>query len=243
MLITIDERRKAALLGTEKETVAYAAEHFAKCANEAIRFHGNFFVALSGGSTPKLIFEKLKGEYTNLIDWKKVFLFWSDERAVPADHPESNYKMAMDAGFKDLPIPPSHIFRMKGEGDITAHASDYQSAIKNTLQERHFDLIMLGVGEDGHTASLFPNTEALSVNDKIVVANFVPQKNCWRMTFTYPLINSAHNIVFYALGKNKEAILKEVLRSNNLPASKVGSILHPALWILDESAGNFLKST
>ncbi len=241
MLITIDDRRKAYLVGDEKETVAYAAEHFYKCANAAINFHGTFFVALSGGSTPKLIFEKLATDYKTLIDWKKVFLFWSDERAVPGDHPDSNYKMAMDAGFKDLPIPASHIFRMKGEGDIQSHASEYEATIKNTLQVRHFDLIMLGVGEDGHTASLFPDTEALHIKDKLVVANFVPQKNCWRMTFTYPLINSAHNIVFYAMGKSKQAILKEVLQKGKFPASIVGDILHPALWILDDSAGSFLK--
>lgn len=241
MFITIDARRKVVVPGNESETVAYAAEHFIKCAKAAIEFHGTFFVALSGGSTPKQIYEKLASDHKNSIDWQKVFLFWSDERAVPADHPDSNYKMAMDSGFTKLGLPPSHIFRMKGEGDITLHASEYEAIIKKILNGRHFDLIMLGVGEDGHTASLFPGTKGLAVTDKLVIANDVPQKNTLRMTFTYPIINSAHNIVFYAMGKNKQEIIKKILTTDLFPSSFIGNELHPALWVLDTSAASLLN--
>ncbi len=241
MLLNVDDRRKVIVPGDEIETVTYAADHFINCARTAIAFHGTFFVALSGGSTPKLIYEKIKQTHLNSIDWKKVFLFWSDERAVPGDHPDSNFKMAMDAGMGQLGIPETQIFRMKGEGDIISHATDYESSIKQTLKDRHFDLIMLGVGEDGHTASLFPNTKGLFNKTNLVIANEVPQKSCWRMTFTYSLINSAHNICFYAIGKGKKEIIKKVLFTNDYPASQIGDLLHPALWILDTSAGNSLQ--
>lgn len=241
MFIEIDERRSVAVPGNEKETIAFAANHFIKSAKSAIQLHGNFFVALSGGSTPKKIYEKLASDYKNEIDWEKVYLFWSDERSVEETDPESNYKMAMESGFSKLKINPLHIFRMKGEGDIIAHAEEYEFLIKKTLQGRHFDLIMLGVGEDGHTASLFPNTKGLAVTNRLVIANEVPQKNTWRMTFTYPLINSAHNIVFYALGRNKQTILNEVFYKEELPASKVGTSLNKALWILDKDASGSLQ--
>ena len=240
MFIEIDDRRKVVIPGDQIETVAYAANHFIQCAKSAIAFHGTFFVALSGGSTPKQIFQKLSSDYKDTIDWQKVFLFWSDERSVGPSDPDSNYKMAMDSGFSELNIPPSQIFRMKGEGDITAHAAEYEATIKKTLGVRHFDLIMLGVGEDGHTASLFPGTKGLAVTDKLVIANEVPQKKTWRMTFTFPLINSAHNIAFYAMGKSKQTILDQVFTTDTLPSSKVGNPLHPALWILDNDAGSFL---
>lgn len=236
MFIKIDERKDVVVAGNEEESVAFAANHFIECAKSALELHGNFFVALSGGSTPKKIYQKLASDYKKAIDWEKVFLFWSDERAVSETDPESNYKMAMDSGFSKLKINPLHIFRMKGEGDIVAHAEEYESIIKKTLQGRHFDLIMLGVGEDGHTASLFPHTKGLTVTNRLVIANEVPQKKTWRMTFTYTLINSAHNIVFYALGENKQSILKEVLFKEDLPASKVGTLLNKALWVLDKDA-------
>ncbi len=240
MFITIDSRRKVVVPGNASETVAYAAEHFIKCAKEAIQSHGNFFVALSGGSTPKQIFETLALNYKDAIDWKKVFLFWSDERAVPPDHPDSNYKMAMDSGFSQLAIDPLHIFRMKGEGDLKADAAEYETIINKTLASRNFDLIMLGVGEDGHTASLFPGTKGLFITDKLVIANEIPQKTTFRITFTFPLINSAHNITFYAIGKGKQEILKKILTTNSLPSSQVGTNTHPALWIVDKEASSLL---
>jgi 6-phosphogluconolactonase len=238
--LTIDPRRKAIVLESEEAAIIFSANHFIELAKEAIKLHGNFFVALSGGSTPKKIYQTIRARHKKDIDWTKVFLFWSDERACGPNDPESNYKMAMDSGFSELGIPQNQIFRMEGEGDIYQSAEDYERKVKTCLNDRHFDLIMLGIGEDGHTASLFPNTKALSETKKLVVANEVPQKNTFRMTFTYPLINSAHHTVFYALGKNKESILKEVIHSDILPASKVGTQKNPVWFILDRASGNFL---
>ena len=230
---TIDPKRTIKVPGNASETVAYAAKHFIDCAKTGIHKYGSFLVALSGGSTPKAIYEKLASDYKDALDWQKVLLFWSDERAVSEFDSESNYKMAMDAGFTKLPALP---FKMQGEGDIQAHALQYEALLRKILGDRHFDLIMLGVGEDGHTASLFPNTKGLTVKDKWVVANEVPQKKTWRMTFTYPLINSAHNTVFYAMGESKQTILKEVFSTSTHPASLVS----PSLWILDSAAAKFL---
>ena len=220
--------RRVIVPGDEEETIAFAVEHFLHCGHEAILHHGAFFVALSGGSTPKKIYQRLT---KRPFDWEHVYVFWSDERAVPATHPDSNYRMAMDAGFSHV---PAHFFRMKGEGDIQSHALEYETLIKTTLKRQPFDLIMLGVGEDGHTASLFPGTDALKERARLVVANEVPQKQTWRMTFTYPLINAARHTVFYAMGQGKRAILQEVFQHQHYPASSV----LPSTWILDLAANH-----
>lgn len=234
-----DDRRDIAHPGDYKKTVLFSIEHFANCAKEAIRLHGHFAVALSGGSTPKAIFETLsKAPYSSEIDWSKVLLFWSDERNKAPTHPDSNFRIAMESGFKNLPISAKHIFRMKAEHDIEANALDYENVIKKTLNLRPFDLIMLGMGEDGHTASLFPETNALSEEKRWVVANYVPQKKMWRMTMTFPLINMAKNIVIYVLGKNKREMIRKVFldSDSSYPISRVGTSSNKSLWILDTEA-------
>jgi 6-phosphogluconolactonase len=125
------------------------------------------------------------------IDWSKIFLFWSDERPVPPEHPESNFFMAMQAGLAKLPIPSSQIFRMHAENEIEKRAREYEKTIQRVLNGRPFDLMMLGMGEDGHTASLFPDTKGLDAKDQLIIANFVPQKKSWRMTVTFKCINNA----------------------------------------------------
>lgn len=239
---TFDERRKIALPGSEEETLAFCVDHWIKLANSAIADHGFFAVALSGGSTPKKIFQRLSSpENASKIDWSKVYLFWSDERSVPPDHPDSNYKMAMEEGnLSILSIPKDHIFRMEAEQYHEGSAEAYEKLIKEVLKGDRFDLIMLGIGEDGHTASLFPHTSALEVKGRLVVANHVPQKKSWRVTFTYELINAANNICFYVLGAGKAAIVEQVLTSPlqfyDFPSQNVGTDEHPALWIIDEAA-------
>lgn len=239
-----DERRNIALPGSLEDCIEYSVEHFIICAQDAIENHGSFYVALSGGSTPKKIFEKLSSSiFAESIDWTRVFLFWSDERCVPPEDPESNYKMAMDSGFSRLPVLGNHIFRMIGESDRETHAKEYEKTIQKVLCGREFDLIMLGMGDDGHTASLFPGTKALEITDRWVVPNFVPQKDSYRMTFTYPLINSAHNIAFYVMGEKKSKKVQEVLsdKENSAPSARVGSPASPALWILDDGSSKDLK--
>lgn len=246
MLETIkdwDVRRKLIVPGDATETVAFAAAHFAHSAERAIQQHGRFAVALSGGSTPKAIFKELLANYKEEVDWSKVFLFWSDERAVGPDHPDSNYKMAMDHGFKQLPVPAAQIFRLKGEGDLQKNAEEYADLIKRKLDSRLFDLVMLGIGEDGHTASLFPKTSALEEHTKLVVANEVTEKKNMRLTLTMACINKSEQAVIYAMGESKQAIVPLVLQAAILspfPASNVGTAEHPALWVLDQAAARLL---
>ncbi len=235
-----DDRRDIAHPGEKEETLIFAVEHFINCGKEAIKTHGFFTVALSGGSTPRVIFEKLSSpSYSGELDWTKVLIFWSDERSAPPTDPESNFRMAMDAGLKTLSIPPDHIFRMEAEASIEENARAYEKKIKETLGPRPFDLVMLGMGEDGHTASLFPGTKALEEKNALVCANEIPQKKTWRMTLTYPCINQAKNIVLYVLGKSKADMVKQVFLEKHqppYPVSLIGVARNKALWILDSEA-------
>ncbi|MBS0629051.1 MAG: 6-phosphogluconolactonase [Verrucomicrobia bacterium] len=240
-----DERRDLLVPGDETETIDVCVRHFITTCRRAIEDHGAFYVALSGGSTPKAVIKLLtSAPYNDKIDWKKVWLFWGDERSVPPTDPESNFKMAMDAGLAKMPIPKEQIFRMKAEEKIEINALAYETTLKTVLEDRRLDLVILGMGEDGHTASLFPQTEALKVKNRIVVANYVPQKNTWRMTLTYEAINAAQNIVIYVLGASKKETVKEVFRSKEqferYPIQLIGTKNSKALWILDSQAASEL---
>ena len=234
----VDQRRHLIIPGNYEVTIAFCCDHFCKLAKNAIDTHGAFFVALSGGSTPKTIFERLTTEpYAQKIDWSKVHLFWGDERSVPPDHEESNYRMAMKAGLEKMPIPKEQIHRMHAEKEIEKNALEYEKTILQVLGKHPFDMIMLGMGEDGHTASLFPETKALYEKEHLVVANEVPQKNTWRMTLTFDCINQAQNAVFYVLGAGKKEMLARVLSAGEkFPSQRIGTKEHPALWIADEAA-------
>jgi len=234
----IDDRRELIVAGNADETVAFATKHWIENAKQALDTHGTFYVALSGGSTPKAIYQKLASEHGNSIDWSNVHLFWSDERSVPPEDEKSNYRMAMEAGFKNLPLSPENIHRMHAEENIDANAEAYAQDIQTTLRGSPFDLMMLGMGDDGHTASLFPGTDAVKVYDKLVVANFVPAQDTWRMTMTLPCINGSRSIAFYALGANKKARLQQVLSTEceEMPASLIGTKETKASWIVDTLA-------
>ncbi len=241
MIHKFDTRRKIALLDDMQAMIKFSADHFIKCASEAIKDHNNFFVALSGGSTPKDIFGYLAKHHKTSIEWNKVNLFWSDERSVALDNPESNYHMAMNSGLETLPI--TYIHPMRADTDIKKGAKDYEALIKKEVPSEQFDLIMLGMGDDGHTASLFPETIALTVNDRLVIENEVKQKKTMRMTFTYSLINQAKNIVIYVKGSNKNTITAKALfdHKNNYPISKIGTERSNALWIIDADAASNLN--
>ncbi len=236
-MLEFDSRRNLFIGKTEEEALLFAVENWMHTAARALQQTGKFAVALSGGSTPKAIYQRLS-LLPKEIDWTKVFLFWGDERSVAPDHPDSNYRMAMEH-FSKLPIPEHQIFRMKAEADIEKNAKDYEEKIRHTLRKSLFDLVMLGIGEDGHTASLFPNTKALSVTKELVCANDVPQKMTQRMTLTYPCINESAKIAIYALGKSKQEIVPKVLNApivSPFPTSAIGTEKSPALWILDSQA-------
>lgn len=236
-----DDRRNLIIPGNNTASVIFCIEHFEAIAKQSIQDHGAFYVALSGGSTPKAIFEHLTvHSLLSEAEWSKIHIFWSDERAVPPTHADSNYKMAMDAGLAKMPIPRDQIHRMQAEDNIEVNAQQYEQQIKKTLKNRPFDLIMLGIGDDGHTASLFPHTEGLKTIGKLIVANYLPEKEVWRMTMTFECINSARNIAVYVLGAQKKFILSDIFFSqeefDRLPAQRIGSKAHKALWIADEAA-------
>lgn len=241
----LDDKREVALAGDHDQTLEFSVDYFFEVANQAIEEKGFCTVALSGGSTPKALFKKwVQPQNITRVDWKKIHFFFGDERSVPPDHNDSNYKMAMDNALAFLKIPQDHIYRMHAENEGEKHANEYALKIQQKVPEARFDLIMLGMGDDGHTASLFPGTKALDVEDKWVVYNEVPQKHTHRMTFTFPLINRAHHICFFVLGASKKERVHHVLgeREKKLlyPCQRVGTKETKALWILDEEAAKGL---
>lgn len=244
-IIPFDERRDVIIPGAHDAAVQFAVEQWIQTAQEALAKRSRFAVALSGGSTPAAIYRRLTASpYRERVDWSKVLLFWSDERAVPPTDPESNYCAAMTSGFAHLPIPESQIFRMKAEQNIDLAAKDYERLIQKTLGTELFDLVMLGVGEDGHTASLFPHTDVLRPSRHLVAVAAPASKPTKRITLTFECINQSRSIVFYAFGSSKQTIIGQVLRApaeSPWPASRVGTPQNKALWILDESASKNLS--
>lgn len=233
----LNATRELIVPGDTLATIRFAARHFLQLASNSIENYGKFVVALSGGSTPNAIYSSLE-KLGSTIDWSRVHLFWGDERSVPPDHPDNNYRAAMNSGLQNLPIPDKQIHRMIAEKNIEREAENYEAAIRReSTGKASFDLVMLGIGEDGHIASLFPNTAGLHESSRWVIANQVPQKNTIRMTITYPCIRAAKAVVIYALGKSKQTIISEVLHSpptSKWPASQVGTNSHPVLWIVDK---------
>lgn len=241
MLMSWDARRDYIICGNTQKTIEFAVQHWIHSAERAIQQRGRFAVALSGGSTPKAIYEALSQK--NQFDGSKIWLFWSDERAVAPDHLDSNYRMAMQC-FSKLSIPASQIFRMEAEHNIEKGALDYEEKIKHVLGKDLFDLVMLGVGEDGHTASLFPNTKGLDIKNRLVIANYISEKKCWRMTLTFSCINQSFHSAIYAIGPSKKVIVPKVLNAaidSEFPASRIGTSEHKTIWILDFDAASNLK--
>lgn len=241
-----DDRRDMAIPGNHEATLNFCVNHFIATANESIDDDGFFSVALSGGSTPKEIFKGLALERNrHEVDWSRVLVFWSDERCVPPDDPDSNYRMAMDSGFVHLPIPLENIHRMKAENDPEEYAQYYEKVIDEKLSSKPFDLIMLGMGSDGHTASLFPETHGLHAPGRKVIANYIPKMGKWRMTMTYECINEAKKIAIYVLGEGKAATVKKIFNTkydpDRLPIQKIGTPTNKALWIMDDGAAALIR--
>lgn len=235
------------ICGNPGEVAAAAAEFFATMAVEAIARRGSFAVALSGGSTPRLMHDHLTREpLASRIGWSRAELFFGDERAVGPDHADSNYRMARETLFDRVAIPPSQIHRMIGEAaDLAASARDYASILQSQLPLcatgfPTFDLILLGMGPDGHTASLFPGTEALDETRLWVVANDVPQLQTRRLTLTFPVLNAAKNVLFLVTGQAKAAPVAEIFSTErgraHHPAGRVRPTEGRLLWLLDREA-------
>jgi len=229
------------------------ALHFIRICNASIKANGKFSVVLSGGSTPKGMLSLLAtDEYKKQVPWDKCHFFWGDERSVPPSHNDSNYKMATDALLSHIPIASGQIYRMEAEKeDIHQAAQEYQNKIAaffnipNAGSPPQFDLLYLGMGPDGHTASLFPDTSALNEKNKWVTPNFVPKFNTYRLTFTYPIINQAKNVIFLVAGKDKVPALKEVLQGKpdieTYPSQGINPVSGSLLWLLDVDASSGLS--
>lgn len=240
-IFSYDTKKNIVIPGDKQETVAFCVKQFIEIAQRSLAERGAFNVALSGGSTPNAIYKLLSEiPYRNQLDWTKVFLFWSDERSVPPNNPESNFYTAMQSGLSLLPIPKDHIFRMKAEDDIETESRAYEKLILDHIPSKKFDLVMLGMGEDGHTASLFPHTHGLHTDGRLIIANYIPQKNTWRMTMTYQCIQLAHHVSIYVLGANKAKMVVKVLTGpfdpDLFPIQRIGTEDNKALWILDNDA-------
>jgi 6-phosphogluconolactonase len=225
-----------------------AVERFAQAVERAVAERGQAFVALSGGSTPKQMGGLLAREpYRSRIPWHHVHIFWGDERWVPLGSPESNAGEAKRGFLDRVPIPPANVHRWYTEAESPDEAAAaYETDLRETFGEQQsiprFDLVLLGMGDDGHTASLFPNTRALTVEDRLAVANFVPKQNAVRLTLTAPVLNAAHEILFLVGGPGKAETLETVLEgpesARKLPAQMIrpdqpdGSLD----WLVDEDA-------
>lgn len=229
-----------------------AADLFLAIGRQAVADTGRFTVALAGGSTPRRLYELLaENPHRAGMDWAAVEWFFGDERAVPPDHPDSNYRMARAALLDPVFAPAGRVHRMAAEGaDLPAAAAGYQAVMARVFGADSegsppvFDLVLLGMGDDGHTASLFPYTEALRVSDAWVAANEVPQLRSRRMTLTFPLINNAANVLFLVAGSDKTGVLAEVLEGpadhDRLPSQRVVPVTGNLLWYVDDAAAGQL---
>jgi len=233
------------VLGTPSELFHAAADQLI---NQAVVKNGKFSVALSGGSTPKSLYSLLAGEKRNSVPWDKVYFFFGDERHVPPDHPDSNYRMANEAMFSKVPVRPENIFRIHAEQDAEQAALDYEQSLRTFFSLKpsgfpRFDLIFLGMGPDGHCASLFPGSPALKENRRLVVANWVEKFKTDRITMTFPVLNHAACVIFLTSGADKATMLHEVLENDkaDLPCQKVRPVNGRLIWMVDKAAASGLS--
>lgn len=224
-----------------------AADTIQELAKVAIHQTGRFSLALSGGSTPKILFELLAAEYAQKIDWANIHIFWGDERCVPPDDIDSNYKMANETLLDPVALPASNLHRILGELQPTDAATQYEEILRTYFNNQlpRFDMILLGMGDDGHTASLFPRTNALNEHQRWVIPNHVATaKQTWRITLTLPVINNAANIMFLIAGSSKAERLKQVIQGAYTPHDLPAQLIKPTdgllIWALDHAAASVL---
>jgi len=228
-----------------------AVDEISRCARESIAARGRFSIVLSGGNTPKPVYSLLADDQKDpakRLPWEKIFVFFGDERHVPPTDAESNYRMAHESLLSRVPIPSQNVFRVLAELDAEAAAKQYELQLQNFFginppQWPRFDLILLGIGPDGHTASLFPGSGALRENSRWVVANRVEKLNTWRITFTYPVLNNAGEVMFMVAEGGKAQILRDILKGENqdaYPAQGVRPANGRLLWLVEKAAAAFL---
>ena len=242
------ERRKPCIrivevLPAPADVFRGAAEEFVKLGRAAIAERGRFTVALSGGSTPRSFYSLLAKDYAD-FSWSRTFLFFGDERHVPPDHPDSNYRMVNEALLTKVPIPAGNVYRVLAETpDAAAAAADYEKQLRTFFklppgEFPRFDLILLGLGTDGHTASLFPDSEGLKEHSRLVIANWVEKFKTYRITFTFPVLNHATDVIFLVSGADKAEMVRQILEGKNTPPFPAQQVapLGRLVWMLDEAA-------
>jgi len=232
-----------------------AARHFVETAEAAVATRGRARVAISGGSTPKAAFGLLADPaqpWRARMPWDKLELYWVDERCVPPDHPDSNYRMTREAMLDHVPLAASRIHRMEGELEPEAAAARYEAELRNGFrlegaETPRFDVVQLGMGPDGHTASLFPHTAALGEMGRLAVANHVQNKDAWRITLTRPVINQGASVFFLIAGADKAQILNQVMTGPSDPERLPSQFIRPAggilTLLLDKAAAALLPAT
>jgi 6-phosphogluconolactonase len=241
---TPEASRRVRVFDDAEAVARGAAERFVELAQVAIDARDSFSVALAGGSTPKRTYELLASQaHQQQVDWSKVHIFFGDERCVPQDHSESNYRMANEALISRVSTPLPNVHRINGLGDAVANASLYEEELRtffNRASWPRFDLVLLGMGDDGHTASLFPGTKALVEQRAWVVASWIEKFGGFRITLTAPVINHAANIIFLVTGASKAERLLEVLRgprnSQKLPSQLIQPLDGSLVWLVDKAA-------
>ena len=241
------------ILTTPQELFEVAAEEVVRAATEAVAQRGRFTIALSGGSTPKNLFNLLATNARTVFPWDRTYFFWSDERHVPPTDPESNYRMAEEIMLSKIPVNAGNVFRIAAENpDAAAVAEAYEQTLRKFFQLQPgqvpvFDLILLGMGPDGHTASLFPNTVGLQEKTRLVIANWVDKLKANRLTMTLPVLNSAREVAFLASGTDKAQVLRTVLEEDAPPEQYPAKLVRPSngrlIWFVDRAAASQLTST
>lgn len=237
------------IFSTPDELATGAANFIAGLANRAIAARGQFSIALSGGSTPIAAYRKLAATpFASSLDWQHMHIFWSDERCVPPTDPDSNYLGAKSALLDAVSLPKANIHRIHGELEPDRAAELYRAELAahfRTSSIPIFDLILLGLGEDGHTASLFPRSQALICGEVPVAENYVAHLESWRVTFTFPLINSSREVAFLVSGESKAEVVKEIIEGGEkqYPAKAIQPQSGQLTWLLDADAASLLKSS
>lgn len=216
-----------------------------RAATEAVAERGRFTIALSGGSTPKGLFNLLATNARTVLPWDRMFFFWGDERHVPPTDPDSNYRMADETMLSKIPVAAGNVFRMAAENpDAAAAAEAYEKTLQKFFalqpgQFPRFDLILLGMGPDGHTASLFPGSAGLQEKSRLVIANWVEKFKTHRLTFTLPVLNAAACLTFLVSGIDKAPALHEVLESDAPGEQYPSKLIHPVdgklIWLIDRA--------
>ncbi len=223
-----------------------AADFFLFCAGRSIEAEGRFSVALSGGATPERLYSLLAdAPFREAISWERVHFFWSDERCVPPDHPESNFRLAYDTFLSGLSLPGPNIHRIHGEESPAAAAALYEKDVRDYFNGMpRFDLILLGIGNDGHTASLFPASPALRETTRMAVPVYLGQEKRDRVTLTVPALNNARVLLFLASGSNKADVVSAALEGGDrgcCPAGLIAPAFGEVIWMVDREAGSKLR--